>query len=273
MIPSISWKNIWRNRVRSLVVITAITLGLFGGLFSSAIFQGMNDRRVKEALTKEISHIQVHSPKFLENPEIGFTIDKINDVEQFIVNQEGVKAISSRIKTTAMIASSSANSGVTVLGIDPDKEKDVTEMYTALYTAEQLEDHFEITDPEAQKQFIKDSVGTYFENVSRNPVFIGEELAHTLNLKIRSKVVLTFQNTDGSLTGGAFRVVGIFRTENSSFEETNVFVRHSDLFELCGLEEQDAHEIAIFLDDMDLSAELTKTIQDQFPHLEVNDWK
>ncbi|MCD6345862.1 MAG: hypothetical protein J7L96_00435, partial [Bacteroidales bacterium] len=134
MIPSISWKNIWRNRVRSLVVIAAITLGLFGGLFSSAIYKGMGNRRVHEALTKEISHIQIHNPKYLENPEIGLTIKDAQEVLAFVESQKGVVAVSSRVKITAMIGSSVANSGVTVLGIDPVKEKTVTEMYKALYT-------------------------------------------------------------------------------------------------------------------------------------------
>jgi hypothetical protein len=71
MIPSLSWKNIWRNKVRSLVVITAMTFGIFGGLFTWAIYLGMTERRVKEALTKEVAHIQIHDPGFIENPDIG----------------------------------------------------------------------------------------------------------------------------------------------------------------------------------------------------------
>ncbi|MEA1877790.1 MAG: FtsX-like permease family protein [Bacteroidota bacterium] len=273
MIPSISWKNIWRNRVRSLVVITAITLGLFGGLFSSAIFKGMSERRFEEALSKEITHIQIHNPKYLENPEIGFTIPQPSELIDFIKSKESVKAVSSRLKITAMIGSSSSNYGVNVVGVDPEKEKEVSKLYTALLSPEEITKQYGIIDPTDLEQFQADSVGFYFENTRRNPMFIGEELAHKLRIKVRSKVVITFQNANGNLTGGAFRVCGIFRTENSVFEQTNVFVRQNDLIGLTGLEAESAHEIAIFLHDVEQAGELAALLSENYPNLETSDWK
>ena len=62
MIWSISWKNVWRNKIRSLVVIVAFTFGIFGGVYMVAVFVGMIDSRVKMAIGNEASHIQVHNP-------------------------------------------------------------------------------------------------------------------------------------------------------------------------------------------------------------------
>ncbi|MCK5820915.1 MAG: ABC transporter permease [Bacteroidales bacterium] len=273
MIPSISWKNIWRNRVRSLVVVTAITLGLVGGLFSSAIYKGMAERRFEEALTKEISHIQIHNPKYLENPEIGFSISNPAGLIDFINSQESVKAVSSRLKITAMIGSSSSNYGVNVIGIDPLKEKEVSKLYTTLLSTDEITEQFGISDPAELEKFQADSVGYYFENTRRNPIFIGEELAHKLKIKVRSKVVITFQDVQGNLTGGAFRVCGIFRTENSAFEQANVFVRQNDLIGLTGLEKGSAHEIAIFMNDVEQVSELSALLSENYPNLETSDWK
>jgi len=273
MITSISWKNIWRSKTRSLVVIAAITLGLFGGLFCCAFFEGMADRRVKEAISTEISHIQIHNPKYLENPEIGFTISNIDQLTKDIESITDVKAVSSRIKFNAMIASSSSNSGVSIVGIDPDNEKRVTEMYSTLLTREEVEESYNTGDSRLVDKILADSVGSYFENAKRNPIFIGEELAKTLKIKVRSKVVLTFQNTEGSLTGSAFRVCGIFRTENSTFEKSQVFVRQNDLRSLTGLPENKAHEIAILLDDNEAAKPVAEMLQEKYPALEVSDWK
>ncbi len=273
MIPSISWKNIWRNRVRSLVVIAAMTLGLFGGLFCSAFFEGMADRRVNEALTKEISHIQIHHKKYLENPEIQFSIGSIDEKMSFIESLPQVKAASARLKMNAMIASSSTTTGVTIMGINPEKEMQVSELYTALIGPEEIEKQYGISDPALIQQFIADSVGAYFQQVSRNPIFIGEEMAKKLKIKVRSKLVLTFQDTEGGLTGAAFRVCGIFRTENSLFEETAVFVRQQDIEALVGLPPQTAHEIAIFLHEDEAVESVTNTLSEAFENLEVSDWK
>ncbi len=118
-----------------------------------------------------------------------------------------------------------------------------------------------------------DSVGFYFENVSRNPIFIGEELAHKLKIKVRSKIVITIQDAEGSLTGGSFRVCGIFRTENSGFEKRNVFVRQNDLIGLTGLEMGSAHEIAIFMHDVEQVSDLSALLAEKYPKLEISDWK
>jgi ABC-type lipoprotein release transport system permease subunit len=130
-----------------------------------------------------------------------------------------------------------------------------------------------ITESELISQFIKDSVGRYFEGVARNPVFIGEELAKKLKVKVRSKVVMTFQGLDGGLHGGAFRVCGIYRTENSAFEEVNVFVRSEDLASLIDGESEVCHEIAIFMDDQELIKETVEKIKAEYPGLETRDWK
>lgn len=273
MIPSISWKNIWRNKARSMVVISAVTLGLFGGLFSSAMMIGMSERRVEEALNKEISHIQIHNPKYLENPEVGLIIENEDEVIKYIKEQAGVKAVSKRVKINSMINSSSTNAGINLIGVDPETEMKVTELYKALYDSSQVVDKMKITDPQAIRNFIKDSVGSYFEGVRTNPIFIGEELAKNLKVKVRSKVVLTFQGLDGSLQSGAFRVCGIFRTENSSFEEYNAFVRNSDILRLLEGGESICHEIAIFMEDMDQIPILRDKLQAMFPNLEVRDWK
>ncbi len=273
MIPSISWKNIWRNKARSLVVIIAITLGLFGGLFSGAIFKGMSERRVKEAIGKETSHIQIHQPKYLENPEILFSIKDAENIIDYVESLPGVKAATSRMKTTAMINSSSSSSGVNVLGIDPLKEKEVSELYTALYDSIQIIDKLGITESDAIQTFLTDSVGSYFQTKSRNPIFIGEKLAEKLKIKVRSKIVLTFQGTDGSLTGGAFRVCGIFRTENSLFEEMNAFVLNNDLERLSAFPDNEAHEIAVLISDNGVLDSTIESLQAKYPDLEVNSWK
>jgi len=273
MIPSISWKNIWRNKTRSLIVITAVTIGLFGGLFGSAMMIGMSERRVDEALNKEVSHIQLHNPDYLENPEVGLVIENANEKLEFIESQPGVKAASKRIKITSMINSSTSNSGINLIGIDPDKEKNVTEIYKAVYDSSQVVEKLKITSPPVISEFLEDSVGKYIDDTGRNPILLGEELAEKLKIKVRSKVVLTFQGIDGGLHGGAFRVCGIYRTENSAFEEMNAFVRYTDLERLIDGGEELSHEIAILMNNMEDVPGLVDKLEARYPDLAVSSWK
>jgi putative ABC transport system permease protein len=273
MIPSLSWKNIWRNKVRSLVVIAAMTVGIFGGLFTWAIYKGMTDTRVKEALTKEVAHIQIHDAKFIENPEIGLTLPDPGKMVRFAEGLAGVQAAVERLKIVAMINSSAASSGVNIYGIDPEKEKRVSELYTSVYDSITLVAKLKLTDPTLIATYQKDSTGSWFDSSQRNPIVVGETLARKLKLKINSKVVLTFQSADGNLTGGSYRVCGIYRIDNTLFEEMNVYVRKPDLAALAMLSPDQAHEVTIFMKDANLMDAAIQSLKKEYPDLDVMSWK
>lgn len=74
MLIKIAWRNIWRSKLRSAVVIFAIASGLVGGLFSSAWMSGMAKQRVKNTFELETAHIQFHHPKFSDNFDVKKTI-------------------------------------------------------------------------------------------------------------------------------------------------------------------------------------------------------
>ena len=68
--------------------------------------------------------------------------------------------------------------------------------------------------------------GDFFESAGRNRLVIGEKLANRLGLKLRSKVVLTFQDSDGILSRASFLVSGIYKTLNATWDEFHLYVHH-----------------------------------------------
>ena len=60
MLISLAWKNIWRNKKRSLIVLMAIAFGLWGGLISGALMMGMGESIVDTAIERDLAHIQIH---------------------------------------------------------------------------------------------------------------------------------------------------------------------------------------------------------------------
>lgn len=252
MIWIIAWKNIWRNKVRSLVVIMAITFGLFGGVFSSAVMKGMVEQRIKEAVSRETSHIQIHHPKYIDDNEVKFTIDgEAQRLERKLDSLPQVKAWTSRIRFLAMGNSANASTGVMIFGIDPEKESQVTEIAS----------------------MICDSCGTYLADGKKNQIVVGKALAEKLKLRLRSKIVLTFQDQEGNLTGAAFRICGIYRTSNSVFDEMNVFVRKSDIAKLLVMNPNEYQELAISLVDPDQLPAVQEELMSDFPGLLVRNWK
>jgi len=74
MIWSIAWKNIWRNKKRSLVVIVAVSLGIIAGVFIIRFVEGWSKQRLDDAVYNEVSHIQIHNNEYLKNEETSLTI-------------------------------------------------------------------------------------------------------------------------------------------------------------------------------------------------------
>jgi len=133
MIWSISWKNVWRSKTRSMVVVSAVAIGLFCGVFAGALMVGMVAKKVDTSINNEISHIQIHHADYFANKEVKFALNNYSEIEKFVKNNPNVKSITPRTKIMAM-ANTSGLSGVGLMlyGINPEIEKEVTQIYTTI---------------------------------------------------------------------------------------------------------------------------------------------
>ncbi|HRT47174.1 MAG TPA: FtsX-like permease family protein [Bacteroidales bacterium] len=132
MIPEISWKNIWRNKTRSLIVITAVTLGIISGVLLVGIMQGWVEQRIHDAIHNEVSHVQIHNAEYYDNEDILSTIDSLNKIISVLESDPEVKAWTERTKLTAIATTPWASTGLFIYGINPQKEKEVSEIYTKI---------------------------------------------------------------------------------------------------------------------------------------------
>jgi len=250
LLIKIAWRNVWRSKLRSAVVLLAIASGLVGGLFSSAWMNGMATQRVANAFSIETSHIQFHNPKFSENFDVKKTIKNTDEKLKELSATKGVKAVTSRIKIQAMAATANNNKGVTVVGVDVAKEKQVFKLY----------------------EKIDSTNGSFFDTKRRNPIVISKALAKELKVKLKSKIVLTFQDYNGEITGAAFKVVGIYKTQNSVWDKQHSFVRKSDLQRILALPDGQSHEIDILLDDYTKASILSEQFQKSYPDVLSETW-
>jgi ABC-type lipoprotein release transport system permease subunit len=248
MIPLFAWRNLWRNKLRSFIIISAVTLGIFAGIFLTAFTNGMINSRIQSIISTEMSHIQIHQPGFLDNDQFSLMIGNADSIVRLVRDMPGVVAASKRIIINSMVASAETGTGVKITGIDPEYEMKVTDLSSKIIS------------------------GRYLDSTDRNYVVISEKLALKLKVSLKNKIIITVQDINKNITGGAFRIAGIFRTDNSMFDEANIFVRGTDLSRLTGLKGHEAHEIAILLNKNETDA-VTKTLSGMFPNLEVRSWQ
>jgi putative ABC transport system permease protein len=249
MISTFAWRNMWRSKLRSSVIIGAVTLGIFAGIFLISFMNGMLDARIQSIVGTEMSHIQIHQPGFLDNNQFSLQITNAHSILKKVKTVPGVLAASKRIVINCMIASAETGTGVKITGIDPEDEKKVTLISTKILK------------------------GKYLDETGKNPVLISERLAAKLKVGLKNKIIITVQDVNNTITGGAFRVVGIFQTDNQMFDDANIFVRNNDICKVTGLDSSRAHEIALTLSNNNSAEDIAKIVAGYFPKLEVKDWQ
>ncbi len=248
MLFSISWRNVWRNKLRSSVIIIAIALGICAGIFSTAFYKGMADQRIEKAIKTEISHIQIHKHTFRQANDITRYMTDVSSLTEKISQVDQVRGASGRIIIYSLVSSAETAAGVKILGIKPEKEQKVTNLHTKLVD------------------------GHYFNEDKRNAIVVGRKLTEKLQVKMGSKVVLSLQDIDNNLVYGAFRIVGIFDTANSGFDESNVFVKYEDLQRLMNLPENTAHEIAVLTEENEVVDQVKNRMDEITGDLEILSW-
>ena len=247
LLIALAWRNLWRNRRRTLVILFAIVLGVWAMIFTAAFMRGMSLQIIEDTIENLTGHIQIHAPGYLDDPvvEHGFQVD---DSLHTALQNGGIQQLSMRIRVPAVVASERDSYGLVMLGIDPDAE--------------------------ARLSFIAKNIaqGDYLSAADDQGVIIGKKLAEQLETRLGKRVVVMSQNRDNEIADRGFRIVGIFDTQMEALETGYIFMGRQTAAQLLGIENQ-ITEIAIKLQqDAELEPVLAELKQQQ-PALDIQSWQ
>jgi ABC-type lipoprotein release transport system permease subunit len=243
----LAWRNVWRNKLRSVVIMTSIVIGMFAGLSVLSLYKGMMTDRIRTVIDHEIGHIQIHAPHFIQEKEAAMVLPEEEQIYDALRKHNNIKYFSSRTITQGMLSSATGTSGVQINGIDPEREYTVSKLDRKLISGHLFTD-------------------------KKNEILIGKKLAEKFKLKSGNKVVLTFTDRSNNLISGAFRIAGIYQTVNAPLDERNVFIKKNELGNLLDIGNQ-SHEIAIILKRDNLTDEVVSELRNTFKNIHIADWK
>ena len=252
MLLRISWRNIWRNKVRSGVILTAITLGLFAGTFLVAFMTGWMFEAANTEIANHHSHFQIHHKRFMANNDINAFFDR-ETIETTLTNCDFASEmnVSYRLSINGLLASAANVTGISLKAVNPKEEKSVSNIWKC----------------------IPDTLGEYLPDDARMSIVISQKTAEKLKVRLRSKIVFTFADSNGDMKSLAFRVGGIYNTPSPQLDESKVFVRLEDIYAETALPPNVVHELALTVKDLEASEALFPKLAALLPDLEVKDWK
>lgn len=223
MLLKLAWRNIWRNKRKSLIVLSSVIVGMIAVIFYDGLDHGMLRQMLNNQISNSVAHIQIHKKGFNDNKIIKNYLPDNTPVEKAVTDQKDIKAYSKRVITFGLLSSASSSSGVYIYGIYPDLEAEVSDI---------------------KKSIIE---GKFFTG-SKRDIVIGKKLADKLGVDIGDKVVVMANTLNGDIGSDLFRIAGIFQTVSSEFDKTTIYIPIKTDQELLDIDGH-IYEYAIVLND------------------------
>ena len=221
ILVKLAWRNLFRNKRRTLIAATAMGIGLTALIFIDAFMIGMEETMIRTATASFLGDAQIHREGFRDEQEASMTIEALDEVTADLAQETVVQHWTQRALVFGMITSPANVSAINLVGIHPPTEKFLSLIDEAI------------------------TEGTYFEGDNNRDVVIGAKLAEILEIGLGDRVVVTLAQAEtGELSQEMFRVSGIYHFADEAMNSGMAFVRIQKAQEMLAIG-KDVHEIAI----------------------------
>lgn len=229
----LAWKNLWRNKRRTLITGFSISLGVF----LSVTFTGTGDysytNMIDASASMGLGHVTVEAKGFNDAPSLDKRLKNSEKIREGIMQLPNVSAATVRIMGQAMFASASKSVGGSFLAINPATESaDINLMIRAI------------------------TEGEIFDDNGGRGIVIGSVMAEKLKLKLGKKIVYTTTDINGDIVGEVARISAIFKTGVDEVDGAMVLLPIDRVRETLGYGPQESSMITVLISDQRRAKEL-----------------
>ena len=229
-IIKLGFKNIFRNKRRTFLTITAVFFATFLVVMFKSFIGGLWGSTVNNVIMLETGHIKVAHEKYLEKEKtqpLEYYIEDAGKTINRLEKLDGVDFATPRIKAPVMLNINDKNYYTQLLGIDPEKEKKFNVIHEKIVEGEYLS---------------SDSKG----------IMVGSGFAEKFDLHTGQRVTLLSQTVYNSISVESFKITGIFTFGIKSLDERLMVAPVARVQDLVKMGDGTS-EILILLDDIEKS--------------------
>jgi ABC-type lipoprotein release transport system permease subunit len=246
----LAWRNLWRHRRRTLIVVVAMAMGLGLMMWYDGLMAGFDQAIYGNAIKVLGGNIQIHAQGYSsetgQNPLLPLPDDQA--VVQAALAQPLVQSATRRIITGGLLTSPEGAFGVNITGIEPEKESEVN------LAAQHI------------------VAGRYLNFEDGDMILIGKGLADAMNVGVSDRITMVGRSTHEQTRRRTMTVVGIFDLGMPDFEKTLAYTslnEAQDLFDLTG----QSTEVAIVLKQLGTEPEVITALKPLLPGYEIDTWR
>jgi putative ABC transport system permease protein len=213
-----AWRNLWRNVRRTLITLSAMSLGVAGIVFIHSYNEAAFDQMIATITEGLVGSIQIHAQGYQDDPEIQNVVQNPAAVEARLEGALPGASAEQRVLGYALAGVGDSSTAALVLGLQPDHASSVI-------TLEQ---------------------GLGLADAKGHPVILGRSLAQQLDAHLGSEMVLVGQAADGSLANDRYTVAGIADAGSDEMNNSALVMRLSEAQDFFGLG-KGVHQILVRL--------------------------
>lgn len=195
----LAWRNIWRNKRRTLLTAASIFLALFLALLVRSIQIGIFDNLIQVAIESYTGHIQIHKKGYWDDRVIDNAMAYDDTLRKTIQQLGNNTRTVPRLEYFALASSGPQTKGVMLVGTDPLKENALTHLSSKMIE------------------------GGYLDSTSSG-VLLAQGLAGWLGLKTGDTLILIGQGYHGVSAAGKFPVRGILHIPSPQLDNQMVYM-------------------------------------------------
>ena len=219
----IAWRNIGRNKRRSVLSALAVGFAVVVLIFSMALQQGSYADMIFHVVHARTGNLQVQHPAYWPDADLAKSLVRPEPILKAIEAHPQVRSAAPRIQTAALVSSGTRTFGALIQGIDPSREATTSTLADVV------------------------KKGTFLSPDDRDGVLVGQTLAKNLNVDIGEELVFLGQGADGSLAAGKLYVRGLFKTGIAELDRTATAAHIDKIGDAFSLTDA-VTEIAVLLD-------------------------
>lgn len=184
MLLTLAWRNIWRNRNRSLITMASIASAVLLAVVTSALQKGVFDNLIHNLVSMYSGHIQIHAKGYWDEQILDNAFALNDTLDQELNQLEGLAAAAPRLETFSLISSGEKTKGALIVGISPQAEDRLTNL---------------------KGKVVK---GVFFDEKDEK-ILLSEGLAEKLKVGVGDTIVLLAQGFYGSTAAGKYAIGGL----------------------------------------------------------------
>src|ERR1035437_9940768 len=196
----LAWRNIWRNKRRTLLTAASVSLAIFLALIMRSMQLGVYSHIIDNVVQSYTGYIQIHKKGYWDEKEDINNSFTLNDtLTQKLNSIDNISIYVPRLESFALASKDEQTKGVALTGIDPEKEDRFTSISKKIV---------------AGKYLSEDDKG----------VIVSQNLAKYLKVNVNDTLVLIGQGFEGESAAGKYPVRGIMHFPSPDLDNRMVYM-------------------------------------------------